>query len=96
MGTCGVGCREVCTRGVDEAGVVGRRSVHAGNETNPGLPGDEVSRVESGGDEPRGDALQRVDEEVNAAQLQWVAKLNTPCSTAKLELFENIGAGFDR
>ncbi len=32
-GTCDVGCGDGCARGVEEAGVVGRRSVHAGDET---------------------------------------------------------------
>ncbi len=66
-GTCGVGSGDVCARGVEEAGVVGRRSVHAGDKTKLGRRGDEVPRVESGGDEPLGDVLQRVEEEVNTA-----------------------------
>ena len=49
MGTCGVGDGGVGARGVEEAGVVGRRSVHAGDETKLGRPGDKVPRVESGG-----------------------------------------------
>ena len=79
-GTCGVGSGEICDRGVEEAGVVGRRSVHAGDKAKLGRPGDEVPRVESSGDEPRGDALLRGDEEVNATQLQRVAKMNTPAA----------------
>ena len=41
-GTCGVGYGDAGSRGVEEAGVVGRRSVHAGDKTKLGRPGDEV------------------------------------------------------
>ena len=80
MGTCGVGYGGVGARGVEEAGVVGRRSVGAGDTTKLGRPGDEVPRVERGSYEPRGDALQRVDKEVNATQLQRVAEMNKPAA----------------
>ena len=39
--TCDVGRCEVCTRGVEEAGVVDRRSVHVGDKTKLGRLGDE-------------------------------------------------------
>ncbi len=90
-----VGLSGVCARGVEEAGVVGRRSVHAGGKTKLGRPGDEVPRVESGGDEPRCDALQRVDEEVNAAQLRRVAKMNTPAAQQNW-CCVRMGRGYDR
>jgi hypothetical protein len=41
-GTCGIGAGDVCARGVEEAGIVGRRSVHAGDKTKLGRPGDEI------------------------------------------------------
>ena len=91
-GTCGIGSGGVCARGVEEAGVVGRRSVHAGDNAKVGRPGGEVPRVESGGDEPRGDALQRVDEEVNAAQFQRSARLNTPAAQ-QTSCYLRIGMG---
>ncbi len=93
--TCGIGAGGVCARGVDEAGVVGHRSVHAGDKTKLGRPGNEVPRVERGSDEPRGDALQRVDKEVNAAQVQRVAAMYTPAAT-QVACCSRSGIGYDR
>jgi hypothetical protein len=80
---------------VEEGRVVGSRSVHAGDKSKLGHPADEVPGVERGGDEPRGDALHRVEEEVNATQLRRVAKMNTPAAQQNW-CYVSMGTGYDR
>ena len=70
-GTCGVGASDV-------GGEVyhGHQSAHVDAESRLGWPSGIVQRVESGRNEPREDVHERVDEEIDAAQLQRVAKVD--------------------
>ena len=51
-----------------------------------GWPSGIVQRVESGRDEPREDVHERVDEEIDAAQLHRVAKVDATATQRRLDL----------
>ena len=77
--TCGVGAGEV-------GGEVyhGHQSAHVDAVSWFGWPCGTMQRVESGRDEPREDVHDRVDKEIDAAQLQRVAKVDTPATQQRL------------
>ena len=81
-GTCGVGAGDV-------GGEVyhGHQRAHVEAVSRFGWPSGIVQRVESGRDEPREDGHERVDEEIDAAQLERVAKVD---ATATQQIFEPV------
>ena len=80
-GTCGVGAGDV-------GGEVyhGRQSAHVDAVSWFGYYSGIVQRVENGCDEPREDVHERVDEEIDAAQLARVAKLDATATQRSLDL----------
>ena len=80
-GTCGVGAGDV-------GGEVyrGCQSAHVDAKSRLDWPSGIVQRVESGCDEPRGDAHERVDEEIDAAQLERVSEVDETATQQRLNL----------
>ena len=80
-GACGVGASDV-------GGEVyhGHQSALVEAVSQLGWPSGIVQRVESGRDEPREDIHERVDEEIDAAELARVAKLDATATQRRLRL----------
>ena len=85
-GTCGV-----CAGDVGGEVYHGHQSAHVEAVSRLGCPGGIVKRVESGRDEPREDVHERVDEEIDAAQLDRVAKVDATATQQRLVLSDTVG-----
>jgi hypothetical protein len=90
-GTCGV-----CVGDVGGEVYHEHQSADIGAESRLGCLSGKVQGVESGCDEPREDVHERVDEEIHAAQLHRVAKVDATATQQRLDSCDTVGQLWDK